>query len=50
MNINMNAISATVNMPVYTSIKDKQAATHEDAYLKKLISLLIHAYHAKIMN
>ena len=38
ININVNAINTAVNMPVRTSIKDIQIATHEVAYLEKLKS------------
>ena len=36
MNLNMNAISVSVNIPVYTSIKDIQPATCEYAHLQEL--------------
>ena len=33
MRVNKNVIHTSVNIPVYTSIQDIQAATHEDAHL-----------------
>ena len=42
MNINVNAISIPVYMPVCTSVEDIQVATHEDAYLQKLKSYVVH--------
>ena len=50
MNINVIAISTTVNMPVFTSIEYIQAATHEDAHLQKLKSYIIHGWPHKKGN
>ena len=32
----MNAISTSINIPVYTTIQDIQTATHEDAHPQEL--------------
>ena len=42
MNINANAISTAVYMPVCTLIEDIEAATCEDGHLQKLTFYLIH--------
>ena len=47
MNTNMLAISTSENMPVYTSIEDKQAVTHKDADLQRLKSYIIKGWPHK---
>ena len=48
MNINVNAISTTVNMPVCTSTEDIQVTTCEGAHFKKLKSYMAgHTKHMK---
>ena len=47
MNINTSAISTVVNMPVCTSIEDKQMVLHEDGHLQKLKSYIIQSWSQK---
>ena len=46
MNLNVSAISTSVNMPVSTSIEDIQV-THEDAHMQKLRSYIIQDWPHK---
>ena len=40
MNGNVHVISTAVDIPIYTSIEDIQAATEQDAYLQRLKSYI----------
>ena len=41
MNIDVHAISTSVNIPIYTSIEDVQVAIQQDADLQSLKSYII---------